>query len=223
MAAAVDTYEENRALRHNKPRSKPPGDAASPHRTLQTTFWLSRHPDPELHAPKTPLVLEFAASAVQCSKKPVKRENVIKLTHFVVVHAHRHGITTGLLVGRRGQRKPTTDEAVKLLRLHFEPQREETLGITEEKPVFIGKPNSGKKGGASNSQRLRLITKWADRLYAKTETWKGPLGTELAYLFAAIARGRHVGLSRRSALVRLLRREGASANDEIWKHIAIEE
>ncbi len=89
--------------------------------------------------------------------------------------------------------------------------------------MFIGKPISSKKGGASNSQRLRLITKWADRLYAKTETWKGPLGTELAYLFAAIARGRHVALSRRSALVRILRREGVSAKDGIWKHIVIEE
>ncbi len=166
--------------------------------------------------------MEFAAGAVQCCKKPVKRKNVIKLTHFVVVHAHRHGITTGLLVGRRGQRKPTTDEAVRLLRLHFEPQREETIGITEEKPVFIGKPNSGKKRGASNSQRLRLITKWADRLYAKTETWKGPLGTELAYLFAAVARGRHVALPQRSALVRLLRRERVPTGDRIWDYIVVE-
>lgn len=144
-----------------------------------------------------------------------------KLSHFVVVHTHRHGITTGLIIGRRGQRKPTADEAVKLLRLHFEPLREETIEIIEEKPVFIGKTNLG-KDGVNNSERLRLITKWADRLYAKTETWKGPLGTELAYLFAAIARGRHVALTRRSALVRLLRREDVSTKDRIWKHIVIE-
>lgn len=146
---------------------------------------------------------------------------MIKLTHFVVVHTHRHGITTGLIIGRRGQRKPTADEAAKLLRLHFEPQREETLEIAEEKPVFVGKAHGGKKG-ANDSQRLRLITKWADRLYAKTETWKGSLGTELAYLFAAIARGSHVALTRRSALVRLLRREAVPAKEEIWKHIVIE-
>ncbi|ODU24178.1 MAG: hypothetical protein ABS95_02170 [Verrucomicrobia bacterium SCN 57-15] len=146
---------------------------------------------------------------------------MIKLTHFVVVHTHRHGITTGLIIGRRGQRKPTADEVARLLRLHFEPQREETIEITEEKPVLIGKPGLGKRG-ANNSERSRLITKWADRLYAKTETWKGPLGTELAYLFAAIARGHHVALTRRSVLVRLLRREGVSAKDGIWKHIVIE-
>lgn len=87
--------------------------------------------------------------------------------------------------------------------------------------MFIGKA-SGDKKRANNSQRLRLITKWADRLYAKTETWKGPLGTELAYLFAAIARGRHVALPRRSALVRLLRREDVSAKDRIWRHIVVE-
>ncbi len=146
---------------------------------------------------------------------------MIKLTHFVVVHTHRHGITTGLIIGGRGQRKPTPEEAAKLLRLHFEPQREETLEIAEEKPVFIGKARGGKQG-ANDSQRLRLIIKWADRLYATTETWKGSLGTELAYLFAAIARGRHVALTRRSALVRLLRRAAVSANDPIWRHIVIE-
>jgi len=157
----------------------------------------------------------------QRRQKPVKRKSVIKLTHFVVVHTHRHGITTGLIIGGRGQRKPTADEAAKLLHLHFERQREETIEITAEKPVFIGKA-SGDKKRANNSQRLRLITKWADRLYAKTETWKGPLGTELAYLFAAIARGRHVALPRRSALVRLLRREDVSAKDRIWRHIVVE-
>lgn len=145
----------------------------------------------------------------------------MKLTHFVVVHSHRHGITTGLLIGRRGQRKPTADEAAKLLRLHFEPRREETIEIIEEKPVFIGKTNLG-KDGVNNSERLRLIAKWSERLYANTETWKGSLGTELAYLFAAIARGRHVALTRRSTLVRLLRREGVSTKDRIWKHIVIE-
>jgi len=156
----------------------------------------------------------------QRRRKPVKRKSVIKLIHFVVVHTHRHGITTGLIIGRRGQRKPTADEAARLLRLRFEP-RDETIEIADEKPVFIGKA-SGDKKRANNSQRLRLITKWADRLYAKTETWKGPLGTELAYLFAAIARGRHVALPRRSALVRLLRRKDVSAKDRIWRHIVVE-
>ncbi len=213
MPTRVKAYED-------KSRSKPPVDVANSHRELQTTSWFYHRPNPELHPPKTPFVLECAASSVQ-RQNPVKPKSVSKLTHFVVLHTHRHGITTGLIIGRRGQRKPSADEAVKLLHLHFEPQREETIEITEEKPVFIGKPSASKKS-AFGSQRLRLITKWADRLYAKTETWKGPLGTELAYLFAAIARGRHVALTRRSALVRLLRREGVSAKDGIWKHIVLE-
>jgi hypothetical protein len=157
----------------------------------------------------------------QRRQKPVKRKSVIKLTHFVVVHTHRHGITTGLIIGGRGQRKPTADEAAKLLHLHFEPQREETIEITEAKPVFIGRSGLNKKG-IRKSERLQLISKWADRFYANTETWKGSLGTELAYLFAAIARGSHVALTRRSALVRLLRRERVPAGDAIWKHIVIE-
>lgn len=144
-----------------------------------------------------------------------------KLTHFVVVHKHHHGITTGLIVGQRGQRKPSADEAAKLLRLHFEPQHEETIEIAEEKPVFIGKAHDRKKR-ATDSQRLRLIIKWADWFYAKTETWNGALGSELAYFFAAIARGHQVALTRRSPLVRLLRREGISAKDQIWRHILIE-
>lgn len=157
----------------------------------------------------------------QRPQKPVKRKSVIKLTHFVVVHTHRHGITTGLIIGRRGQRKPTADEAIKILRLHFEPQREETIEITAEKPVFIGRRGLNKRG-IRKSERLQLISKWADRFYANTETWKGSLGTEIAYLLAAIARDSYVALNRRSALVRLLRRERVPAEDGIWKHIVIE-
>jgi hypothetical protein len=146
---------------------------------------------------------------------------VKKLSYFVVIHTHRHGITTGLIIDRQGQGKPTADEAIKLLRLDFEPEREEAIEITEEKPVFTGKPGLRSKR-LNYGERLHLLTKWADRLYTKTETWKGPLGTELAYLFAAMARGRHVALTRRSALVRLLRREGIPAKDPIWKFIVVE-
>lgn len=84
--------------------------------------------------------------------------------------------------------------------------------------MFIGRPGLNKKG-IRKSERLQLIRKWADRLYANTETWKGSLGTELAYLFAAIARGSHVALTRRSALVRLLRRArpGRGCNLEAYR------
>ena len=61
------------------------------------------------------------------------------------------------------------------------------------------------------------------RLYDMTASWQGPIGMQLAYLFAAMARGSHVALKRHSALVRLLRQEAVPASDLIWKYIRIEE
>lgn len=130
-------------------------------------------------------------------------------------------MTTGLIVGRPNQRKPTVAEAVKLLQLNFAPEAGETVEISEEKPIYLGKIRSVERRN-SRLKRLQLIAEWAERLYARTETWKGSLGTELAYLFAAIARGRHIALTQRSSLVRLLRREQVSPGNRIWKHIVIE-
>ncbi|ODU24179.1 MAG: hypothetical protein ABS95_02175 [Verrucomicrobia bacterium SCN 57-15] len=68
LAAPVKTYEQNRALRHNKPRSKPSVDAPNSHRKLQTPFRFCRHPNPELHPPKTPLVVECVARSLHAGK-----------------------------------------------------------------------------------------------------------------------------------------------------------
>ena len=108
-----------------------------------------------------------------------------------------------------------------MLQLDFEPDREEFIELTEVTPVFLSKlrRNPEMTGG----QRVRLIAQWAGRLYDITASWQGPIGMQLAYLFAAMARGSHVALKRHSALVRLLRQEAVSASDPIWKYVRIEE
>jgi len=141
--------------------------------------------------------------------------------HFVVTHSHRHGVTTGLIIGEKGQNKPTPAQVIKLLQLDFEPDREEFVEVTEVAPVFLSKPRRNLK--VTEGQRARLIAQWAGRLYDMTASWQGPIGMQLAYLFAAMARGSHVALKRHSALVRLLRQEAVPASDPIWKYIQIEE
>jgi len=141
--------------------------------------------------------------------------------HFVVTHSHRHGVTTGLVIGGKGQKQPTPTEAIKLLQLEFEPEREEFVEVTEVAPVLLTKPRRNRT--MAGGQRARLIAQWARRLYDMTASWQGPIGMQLAYLFAAMARGSHVALKRHSALVRLLRQEGVPTSDPIWKYIRIEE
>lgn len=54
--------------------------------------------------------------------------------YYVVIHTHQEGITTGLI---RSNRKPTKKQAAKVLGLNWEPDKQETLEITEEKPHVI--------------------------------------------------------------------------------------
>ena len=100
---------------------------------------------------------------------------------------------------------------------HFtlEPEREEFVEVTEVAPVLLTKPRRNRK--MTGGQRARLIAQWARRLYDMTASWQGPIGMQLAYLFAAMARGSHVALNRQSALVRLLRQEAVPASDPIWR------
>src|ERR1039458_4331401 len=51
-------------------------------------------------------------------------------------------------------------------------------------------------------------------IYCKEKN-KGPIGMQLAYLFAAMAGGSHVALNRHSALVRLLRQQAVPTSDPI--------
>ena len=92
--------------------------------------------------------------------------------------------------------------------------------MTEEKPVFMTK--SCPKRGMSGEQRSRLIAKWAKRLYDITASWRGPIGMQVAYLFAAMASGNHVALNRKSALVRLLHQADVPRRDPVWRFIRIE-
>ena len=141
--------------------------------------------------------------------------------HFVVTHSYRHGVTTGLVIGEKGVGKPTPAQVIKLLQLDFDPDREEFVEVTEVAPVFLSKPPRNLE--MTEGQRARLIAQWARRLYDITASWQGPIGMQLAYLFAAMARGSHVALKRQSALVRLLRQEAVPASDPIWKYIRIEQ
>lgn len=70
-------------------------------------------------------------------------------------------------------------------------------------------------------RRLALIQEWSSWFHAQTESWKVPLGTQLAYLFAAMANDHYVELSRSSALVRLLRRENIPSSNRIWQFIRL--
>lgn len=112
--------------------------------------------------------------------------------HFVVTHSHRHGVTPGLIIAQKGGEKPSPAEAIKLLRMDVEPGREEFVEVIEVSPVFLSKSRSNRE--VTGGQRARLIAKWATRFYDITESWNRPIGMQLAYLFAAIARGSHVAL-----------------------------
>jgi hypothetical protein len=107
-----------------------------------------------------------------------------------------------------------------LLRLDFDPAREEFVEVTEVAPVFLSKPRRNLE--ITGDQRARLIAQWSKRLYAITASWKGPIGMQLAYLFAAMAGGSHIALNRHSALVRLLRQQAVPTSDPIWRFIKIE-
>ncbi len=141
------------------------------------------------------------------------------LRHFVVTPSHRDGFTPGLIIAKKG--RPSPAQAIRLLRIDIEPGRKESVQVVEVKPVLLSEPRT--KREMTGDQRARLIAKWASRFYDMTESWNGPLGMQLAYLFAAIARSSHVALTRNSARVRLLRQETVPANNPIWRFIQIEE
>ena len=152
--------------------------------------------------------------------KAAQTKGMKSLRHFVVTHAHRHDVTTGLIIAQRAEGKPSPAQAVKLLRLDVDSGREESIEVVEVAPVFLSKPHRNPK--TIKDQRARLISQWATRFYDMTESWNGPLGMQLAYLFAAIARDSYVALAPNSALVRLLRQAAVPSNDPVWKFLRIE-
>lgn len=152
--------------------------------------------------------------------KATETKGMKNLRHFVVTHSHRHGVTTGVIIAQRAEGKPSPAQAVKLLRLDVDPGREEFVELVEVSPVFLSKPQSNPR--TIEDRRARLIAQWATRFYDLTESWNGPLGMQLAYLFAAIARGSYVALAPNSALVRLLRQAVVPSNDPVWQFLRIE-
>jgi hypothetical protein len=170
---------------------------------------------------ETRIFLRCAEIPVPAPVELLQTKGVKNPRHFVVTHSHRHGVTTSLIIGEKGKEEPSPAQAIKLLQLDFDPAREEFVEVTEVAPVFLSKPRRSLE--ITGDQRARLIAQWAKRLYAITASWKGPIGMQLAYLFAAMAGGSHVALNRHSALVRLLRQQAVPTSDPIWRFIKIEE
>jgi hypothetical protein len=69
--------------------------------------------------------------------------------------------------------------------------------------------------------KLDLIKKWSEFFYQNAETFKGSLGTDLAYLWPAIIKGNKVEVSRRSRLISLLKEFEIPKDDVIWEYLDI--
>lgn len=74
-------------------------------------------------------------------------------------------------------------------------------------------------------QRLTLIKKWCQFFVDRTDTFDGELGTGLAYLWPAIARGGFCEFAEDHALVRILRypSNNIGKNSPIWDYIEVQD
>lgn len=72
-----------------------------------------------------------------------------------------------------------------------------------------------------DTEKLKLIRKWSDWFYDHTDTFRGSLGTQLAYLWPAILGDRQIEASSRSAIVQLLKRNEVPEHDDIWDYIDV--
>lgn len=79
-------------------------------------------------------------------------------------------------------------------------------------------------------ERLDLIIKWSDWFYASVESFSsevsGELGMQLAYLWAAIAKGNQIECDPSSDLINCMKGRAGYRNRvpfdaEIWKYIDI--
>lgn len=80
-------------------------------------------------------------------------------------------------------------------------------------------PSGNKK--LSPNQTLQFIRDWSEWFYAKSPSFRGSLGCQLAYLWPAITNGNQIEVSSRSSIVQLLKREGIKPTDRIWKYIDV--
>lgn len=72
-------------------------------------------------------------------------------------------------------------------------------------------------------QKIKLISRLADWFYNNTNTWETRLGSQLAYLFAAIARDHKYDAYGDEEIILLLQDttlpQPISKDDEVWDYI----
>lgn len=71
-------------------------------------------------------------------------------------------------------------------------------------------------------QKIDLINYWSEWFYNHTNTFNGALGTQLAYLWPAIANDKQISVAKNSAIVVLLMKNKIPADNLIWNFIDIE-
>lgn len=77
----------------------------------------------------------------------------------------------------------------------------------------------------SAKKKVKLIKKWSSWFYDHTNSFEeGTIGSELAYLYAAICKNSdYVVVAKDSDLFQLLECEGIKKTDRIWDYIKVEE
>ena len=71
----------------------------------------------------------------------------------------------------------------------------------------------------SDKERLELIKEWSDWFYARSETFAGELGLQLAYLWPAIAKAHKIEVSPNSTIVKTLHHFRVPKHSPIWEYI----
>jgi hypothetical protein len=70
--------------------------------------------------------------------------------------------------------------------------------------------------------RAQLIKHWSCWFWRKTGGWQGPLGAELAHLFASMSFDAPLLLPLTSPIVRLLREHNVARSATIWRFIRVQ-
>ncbi len=73
----------------------------------------------------------------------------------------------------------------------------------------------------TDAEKMKLVKKWSRWFYDHTETFGGALGRQLAYLFPAIINDHQIEVSRRSSIVKTLKRGEVPETDDIWDYIDV--
>ena len=73
----------------------------------------------------------------------------------------------------------------------------------------------------SAKKKVKLIKKWSNWFYDHTNSFEeGTIGSELAYLYAAICKDSdYVVVAKDSDLYQLLIKENISKDDKIWNYV----